>query len=114
MKYITQPDNAYNQSRVSLDGETYNIETQWIGRTSSWYASLKTGEGAIVFNNVRLVPYVAISRHNYPLMPEGGNIVVQKLNKQTRNPVGRDNLGEDKDYAILYYNINEVSSYEWY
>ncbi len=112
MQFITQPDNAYNESKVNLGGIPYNLLTQWIGRTESWYISLTTDEGEVVFNNVRLAPYISISRHNTPLMPEGGNLVVQKLNPVTRDLINRNNLGEGKDYVLMYYNISEASSFE--
>lgn len=111
MKFITQPDNAYNESRISLDGKSYSLLTQWVGRTESWYISLKTDEGDIVFDNVRLVPYVSLARHNTDLMPQGGNLIVQKLNPQTRDLINRNNLGEGKDYVLMYYNLNEASGF---
>ena len=112
MKFITQPDNAYNESRINLEGQSYSLLTQWVGRTESWYISLKTDDGRVVFNNVRLAPYVAISRHNSDLMPAGGNLVVQKINPQAKELINRNNLGEGKDYVLMYYNINEASSFD--
>lgn len=101
-------DNPDQVQRIQIEDQVYNFRFRWNSDVSnSWFCQIG-GTGAdyvckfmlrVGFN--LLAPYSANEG-----VPDGGLYVIDS--EQVWGRVGRNDLGPDKRYKLMYFSPNEV------
>lgn len=70
---------------------------------------MKTSDGTILAENAKLVPFVKLLRSNLHLLPTGNFYVIPDVAVQFDIP-GRNNIGPNKDFKLLYLTNEEITN----
>lgn len=99
---------AWNKTSITLGGVDYEFTLRFNGRDSRWRMDIEK-DGLmlvaglkLVENNFLLTPY-RLDEFNH------GDIICARLKKDL-TPVGRNNLGPNKSYQLIYYTYNELEA----
>ena len=103
---ISVPDSAWSSQSVTMGGVDYTITLTWNERDSRWRLSLSKGSTLIV-SGLKLVENQSLLFRYILADFSHGDIFVLRA-KQDGQFVGRDNLGIQKAYELVYYTNEEL------
>lgn len=104
---IPVPQDAYSDTSLSLSGEKYTFTFRYNDRADRWQVDIKDGNDVFIVKGLRLVEGISPTVF---LELEGlteGFIHVVKMN-DTDKQAGRNNLGIDKTYELVYTQYQEL------
>lgn len=93
---------------VVLDKKVWILRFQWNSRFEFWTMSIADVSGLLI-DGVRLVPnLMLLSCHAKDTLPAGDFALISP--NASTNEVGRNNLGTDLDYLLIYLTEAELSA----
>lgn len=105
---IDVPDSAWSEQNVPIDGVDYLFEFTFNSRDRLWTMNVYDGEYPVILGTRLLVSGNLFG--NYVLDNfEGGLLTLLRV-KDDGQPVGRNNLGIDKAYQLIYISDGELES----
>lgn len=108
MRKISTPSISYATRKVSLNGETYNLTFRYNERTQRWKLDVASDDFVPIVNNLTLMEDEILNYHL--TLPElGDGLFIVNKSRETSLPCGRDNLGLNKDYELLFSTSAELS-----
>jgi len=108
MEVINNPTTAHSSYKVVLDGSTFSIKQRYNGRTDSWYLDVYDASGNVLVFGKKLQLNMPVVSLNVSLMPLG-NITVRQIAGTKTTRISRDNLGSDRTFNLVYYNLEDLS-----
>lgn len=108
MRKISTPTVSYATRKVSLNGETYNLTFRYNERTKRWKLDVATEDLTTIVLNLTLMEDQILNYHL--TLPElGDGLFILNTARETSAPCGRDNLGINEDYELLFSTVAELS-----
>lgn len=104
---INTPKTPYTDFTTTLSGTTYQLNLRWNGRAESWYLDIATSNGVVIRKGAKLLPKVPLIVKNKSMFPDGNLFVVKSIEGYSE-PVGRDNLGKDSPYSLIFLTNQEI------
>lgn len=106
MLLIPTPEQSNTRVRVPLSGVSYSILFYWNKRDESWRIDIAQDGQDSFLEGIKLTPNSDLLG-DYPL-PEllSGRLYVIKSG--SGDSLGRDNLGTDKAYRLIYVTNEEL------
>jgi hypothetical protein len=105
---IPVPSQSLAKYRVPLNGLSYIFVFRFNGRDERWYFDLYSDEEELLKGGVKVMENQSLLKR-YLIDNFNGDIICEKVS-QGDSFVGRDNLGIDKDYELVYYTQEELDS----
>jgi hypothetical protein len=104
---IVLKEDSYYSQRVSLSNSLFNLTFKFNSVNKSWYIDISSVSG----RNKHLTGLMVVPNQNLTgryLVDElsGGNLWCIK-NSNTKEPLGFDNFGDEKDYRLYWIPSNE-------
>lgn len=108
MLKINIPDSPSSTTKVSLGGITYRFNFTYIGTTRSYYVVVRDMDGNVVIPSSKLVEGVDLVRKYKHFGFDHGTLVVAKV-RETESKPGRNNIGNNKPYLLVYFSNDEIN-----
>lgn len=108
---IRVPNNKDATQRLSLEGNTYFFRTYFNSRKQGWTFDLTDSEGNEIVMGVAIAPNQNLTYRYEIGNPLEGDFVCLRLSN-TEQPIGRSNLGFNKDYTILFMTPEELDLFK--
>jgi hypothetical protein len=104
---IQVPTTATDKYNVVLGGTTYNITFRFNTREARWYFDLYQEDNTPIKLGVKVMENQSLL-FRYRLDNFSGDIICIEVGNSESKYVGRDNLGIDKEYQLVYYTEEEL------
>jgi len=104
---LNVPNTAHSLQTVSLGGIDYDITYTYNTRDSRWRMDISK-QGVVVKSGIKIMENQSLLGRYLLSNFEHGDIFCVRVEKDSSN-VGRDNLGLDKAYELVYYTNEELS-----
>lgn len=105
--YVNIPDSAYVGQDVTLGGTLYNFEFTYNSRDERYRLSIHTDEVPVI-EGMKLVEQTSPTGKYDLVNFDHGQLYVVRV-QETSNQVGRDNIGSNKPYRLLYLTNEEIN-----
>lgn len=111
-KRIKVLDRPFFNQDVILGGRTYNLLFKFNGSDKSWYLSLRDSFNTELLTGIKVLPNQNLTEvFAYQNKLIGGNIWCFK-SKDTKDPIGQDNLGIDEAYELIWLTTEDEQALE--
>jgi len=104
---IPLPQDSYSDIGVSLSGDRYTFTFRYNERADRWHVDIKNSDDIFIVTGLRLVeglsPTIFLELQG---LTEGFIYIVEM--EETEEQAGRDNLGIDKTYELVYTQYEEL------
>lgn len=113
MLEIVVPDSAWSQQQITLGGDTFNIVFKFNNRDKGWRFDLFDLDDNEIISGIKIMPDQSlIERYKSTItsLPTGA-IMCVKVKESDLTELGRNNLGVDKTYRLLWLTDAEVEEY---
>ena len=104
---IQIPDEASSEIKVALDGRDYTFQYSYSSVSECFYLSIFF-EGEEIISSLKLIEGVPLLRKYALDNFEHGELVLGKLRSTEASP-GRNNVGINKAYELIYISNEELS-----
>lgn len=107
---IIVPDSAWSSQQVTLGGETYNFTFKFNNRDSAWRLDISDLDQNEILSGIKIMSNQSLYeryKNTYPELPSGA-LVCFKSRQSDEAVLGRNNLGVDKTYNLLWFSDEEV------
>jgi len=94
-------------SNTVLGDVVVNIEFEWQELNQAWYIYVYTIDNVVLTKRSKLIPYLPLLRLNTREGPDGNIFLIPKSKANAEMP-GRDNIGPNKDFVLVYYTNTEL------
>lgn len=102
------PDSAFAEQEISVGGLNYNFTFTYNSRDSRWRFDISLND-SVVISGVKIVEnQFFLGRYGLPDF-DHGDIACIRIDNDGKD-VGRDNLGLDKSYELVYYTNAELAA----
>lgn len=110
MLYINNADSSYSEQRVTLGTSSYNIVFKYNSRNESWYLNLSTSDGQeSILEGIKIMPNQSLTSRY--LLPDFEGTLFCIRDKNDPTPLGRNNLGRDKTYRLVWLTEEEAKGF---
>ena len=92
---------------AAIELNFYEFRLKWNTTNSSWYIDIYNTNG-VISTGVKILPYTNIFRYRKDLSSKGIFTVINI--KNSKEPLGRNNLGYGKDYLFVYMTNEELGN----
>lgn len=104
---IKVPNSAFSEQQVNIGLDQITLILKFNSRNNAWYLDIKDSSAdAEILSGIKVMPMQNLTGRyildNFP----SGNIWCMRQNSVS-DPIGRDNLGTDKDYGLWYFSNEE-------
>lgn len=106
MKVIDTPSSARSRYKVILPNGSFEFKQRFNTRTQSWYLDIATIEGTIIVKGRKMLQNAWLVTKEKHLFEDSNLAVVGYDNPS--EPLGRNNLGSDKAYRLIYYTREDL------
>lgn len=111
MILIHTPNTAHSEQRITLDGVAYVIEYKFNVRNNGWYINLYNSSKTTEYiSGVKLTPNQNLTGRYVTDALSNGDIWCARM-KNDNEDLGRNNLGIDKSYTLVYFSDDELPDF---
>lgn len=103
---LPTPTNSWTTHKASLAGKTYTFTYRFNSIAERWFLDIYLDDEEVITG--QMIIEGSILFYGNPIKNFEHGKIVPVRNRETTNPIGRNNLGIGKEYS-LYYLSNE----EW-
>ena len=104
--FINIPDSANSEQLVTLGGLEYTFQSTFNSRDQRYRLSISQ-RGAVIIDNMKLMEGITLTgKYDLPLFDHGELFVIKA--ESTEDPIGRNNVGFNKPYELLYLTRSEL------
>ena len=104
MQRIPIPSISYSEVDVTLSGKRYTFTFRFKKRLAPagrWKLDINDSDGILIYRGFTLLEETALNAHLPTINFPDGILIVIRIN-QDDELCGRDNLGIDKSYELIY------------
>lgn len=104
---IRVPDSAFHTQSINIDNTAYNITFKYNTSDNSWYFTLEDIDSGSLIADTKVMPNQNLTGRfpTYNPLPNGNIWCFRFSNNYS--PIGRNNLGIDKTYELIYLTFEE-------
>jgi hypothetical protein len=104
---IRVPDSAFHTQSINIGGRAFNITFKFNESDKSWYMRLSSLSEEDLTSDIKVMPNQNLTGRFPTESPlTEGNIWCLRF-KNDYSPIGRYNLGVDKNYELVYLTFEE-------
>lgn len=104
---IKVPESAWHTQDIVLNGVTFNMVLKFNTRDASWYVDLLDANQQVILYGLKVMPNQSLTgRFSYLTTIPDGNLWCLRR-KRDFSPIGRDNLGVDNTYELIWLSSEE-------
>lgn len=103
---INVPDAAYSENRMSFGGQFYTVIFRYNTRDERWRMDIYTQDRVVILGVKIMENQALLGKYILPEFSHGDIYCVRLKNDNL--PVGRDNLGINLAYELIYMSNAEI------
>jgi hypothetical protein len=108
---IKVPDSPWSSQRIPLKGETFLFVFKFNTRDESWNLDIQTTLENPIISGIKIMPNQNLTfRQKYKTQLPSGNLWCIR-SKNNFSPIGRENLGIDKTYELMWLTPEEEEEF---
>lgn len=105
------PEDGFTETRVSLNNQIFYYILKWNTREGAWYFSLLDVNKNTLMEGRKVCRGVCLTK-DLDNNPMDGNLYIYNTDSGL-DDLGRNNLGQNKKYLLLYLTTAEEALYDW-
>jgi len=103
---IPSPTSSYAEHKVSLAGVTYSFVYKWNATAAVWMLDIYLNNAPVILGQALL--HLSVLFYGKPITNFDHGILVVLSNTDTKEKLGRNNLGINKPYTLYYFSNKEL------